>query len=173
MEVRGQNKHHFVERIELATSLPGREIRTWSIHSCSGLHCSGQKTVQRHGKWRAACLGRFDHGGSYMVHCSEFICASVYICPSVSLWTLLVRRLIFRDFMQLTLSLSGATTFGHDFEAITDANSPFVKEYNSVMEGIASPPYLFSQLRSVTRLIYLFLGISSSRSWKCGSPATL
>ena len=31
---------------------------------------------------------------------------------------------------------------GHDFDAITNAHSPFVQQYNHVMESIANPLYL-------------------------------
>jgi len=38
--------------------------------------------------------------------------------------------------------LVGTTALGHDFSAIEDDNSPFVAQYNEVMDGIASPLYV-------------------------------
>ncbi|KAJ6471486.1 cytochrome P450 [Mycena sanguinolenta] len=44
--------------------------------------------------------------------------------------------------MRYTLDAVGTTAIGHDFQAIADRNSPFVRQYNHVMESIASPLYL-------------------------------
>ncbi|THU94005.1 hypothetical protein K435DRAFT_566590, partial [Dendrothele bispora CBS 962.96] len=44
--------------------------------------------------------------------------------------------------MRFTLDAVGTTTFGHDFKAISEMESPFVRDYNSVMESIASVPYI-------------------------------
>ncbi|THU85194.1 cytochrome P450 [Dendrothele bispora CBS 962.96] len=44
--------------------------------------------------------------------------------------------------MRFTLDAVGTTTFGHDFKAISEMESPFVKDYNSVMDSIASVPYI-------------------------------
>ncbi|TFY70743.1 hypothetical protein EVG20_g2277 [Dentipellis fragilis] len=52
-------------------------------------------------------------------------------------------RLLWDDLtMRFTLDAVGTTTFGHDFNAIADVNSPFVRKYNGVMDGIASPLYI-------------------------------
>ena len=50
--------------------------------------------------------------------------------------------------------LSGTTALGHDFNAIVDSHSPFVKKYNDVMDSIASPLYVNNFLRTflVSRL---------------------
>ena len=37
---------------------------------------------------------------------------------------------------------TGTTAIGHDFDTISDGNSPFVRQYNHVMESIANPLYL-------------------------------
>lgn len=34
---------------------------------------------------------------------------------------------------------SGTTALGYNFHAIEDDHSPFVRQYNDVMDGIASP----------------------------------
>ncbi|KAF7347951.1 Cytochrome P450 [Mycena sanguinolenta] len=44
--------------------------------------------------------------------------------------------------MRYTLDAVGTTAIGHDFDAIANGNSPFVRQYHHVMESIASPPYL-------------------------------
>ena len=44
--------------------------------------------------------------------------------------------------MRFTLDAVGTTALGHDFNAIQDAESPFVLQYNHVMESIANPAYL-------------------------------
>lgn len=44
--------------------------------------------------------------------------------------------------MRFTLDAVGTTALGHDFNAIQDHNSPFVQQYNHVMESIANPAYL-------------------------------
>lgn len=52
--------------------------------------------------------------------------------------------------MRFTLDAVGTTAMGHDFNAIQDSNSPFVSQYNHVMESIANPAYLiFPKLEKV------------------------
>lgn len=43
---------------------------------------------------------------------------------------------------RFTLDAVGTTALGHDFNAIEDDESPFVKEYGNVMESISNPLYL-------------------------------
>ena len=50
--------------------------------------------------------------------------------------------------MRFTLDAVGTTALGHDFNAIQDAESPFVLQYNHVMESIANPAYLVFPKRS-------------------------
>ncbi|KJA29606.1 hypothetical protein HYPSUDRAFT_31542 [Hypholoma sublateritium FD-334 SS-4] len=44
--------------------------------------------------------------------------------------------------MRFTLDAVGSTALGHNFRAIEDDHSPFVAQYNEVMDGIASPLYI-------------------------------
>ncbi|KAK1236607.1 hypothetical protein PQX77_000159 [Marasmius sp. AFHP31] len=44
--------------------------------------------------------------------------------------------------MRYTLDAVGTTTFGHNFNAINEVDNPFVNDYNSVMDSIASIPYI-------------------------------
>ncbi|KDR84662.1 hypothetical protein GALMADRAFT_133908 [Galerina marginata CBS 339.88] len=44
--------------------------------------------------------------------------------------------------MRFTLDAVGSTALGHNFRAIEDDHSPFVRQYNEVMDGIASPLYI-------------------------------
>ena len=37
---------------------------------------------------------------------------------------------------------TGTTALGHDFNAVGDPDSPFVKKYNHVMDSIANPAYI-------------------------------
>lgn len=49
------------------------------------------------------------------------------------------RHIGFLPFVPNEFCFTGTTTFGHDFDALSDINSPFVRKYNQVMDGIASP----------------------------------
>ena len=52
--------------------------------------------------------------------------------------------------MRFTLDAVGTTALGHDFNAIQDDKSPFVLQYNHVMESIANPAYLvFPRLEKI------------------------
>ncbi|KAJ7621207.1 cytochrome P450 [Roridomyces roridus] len=56
--------------------------------------------------------------------------------------------------MRYTLDAVGTTAIGHDFDAINNHDSPFVKKYNHVMESIANPAYL-----AIDELVAMFQGI--------------
>ena len=50
----------------------------------------------------------------------------------------------------LILCNAGTTALGHDFDAIGDPDSPFVRKYNHVMDSIANPAYIaFPRLEKI------------------------
>ncbi|TFY79240.1 hypothetical protein EWM64_g4773 [Hericium alpestre] len=111
---------------------PQDEMLLWRFVGKTNVILSNGMNWQRHSRVVRSALGR-------TIPIADFVLLSKKLFSVMGSGG----RLVWDDLtMRFTLDAVGATTFGHDFQAITDVNSPFVKDYNRVMDGIASPLYI-------------------------------
>ena len=138
LEVCREDKRHSVQRRSLDAPLSCRQICSPTESPHLRICFFGQETVQKNGEWWAHQVGWLYNGQCFVDSFFASYVLTVFSSVSLSMLSASCPSAL-ADCYYNWVILTGSTALGHNFRAIEDDHSPFVAQYNEVMDGIASP----------------------------------